>query len=380
MIRLDKECYSSLCKLSADALAANVRAAVSQSDVIVISDYAKGVCSDLVLHETMEAAVAAGKPVLVDPKRHDFTAYRGATLIKPNRQELELAVGFKCETEDDIERAANIVIELTGAAVLVTRSEEGMSYFAPDAEPLHLPTQAQDVFDVTGAGDTVLAVAALGLSTGAPVPEFMRLANLAAGIVVKKVGTAVVTASDLDAAIREDAQRQNPEEGEPCRLGHAVWQRQEWRRMGLKVGFTNGCFDLLHPGHIRLLREAAENCDRLIVAINSDASVKRLKGADRPMQDERSRSAVLSALRSVDLVLMFDEDTPTRLVETLKPDLLVKGADYNEDEVVGAEVVKKAGGRVMLVPLMAGKSTTSIISRASPPSSGKQEYPRYACE
>jgi D-beta-D-heptose 7-phosphate kinase/D-beta-D-heptose 1-phosphate adenosyltransferase len=171
--------------------------------------------------------------------------------------------------------------------------------------------------------------------------------------------------ADLDAATRHDEYRRNPEECDPLKLGHAVWQRQEWRRMGLKVGFTNGCFDLLHPGHVRLLREAAENCDRLIVGINTDASVKRLKGADRPIQDQHARAAVLGALRSVDLVLLFDEDTPARVIEALQPDLLVKGADYREDEVVGSDIVKSAGGRVMLVPLMAGKSTTSIIGRAS---------------
>jgi D-beta-D-heptose 7-phosphate kinase/D-beta-D-heptose 1-phosphate adenosyltransferase len=365
MIRLDREHCSFLSPATEDALISNVRAALPQSDVFVISDYAKGVCSNRVLQETIAAAAALQKPVVVDPKRRDFSVYRGATLIKPNRQELELAVGFQCEFDADIERAARILIDLTGAAILVTRSEEGMSYFAAGAEAVHLPTKAQDVFDVTGAGDTVLAIVALGLSTGAPVAEVLRLANLAAGVVVKKVGTAVVTMADLDAATRHDEYRRNPEECDPLKLGHAVWQRQEWRRMGLKVGFTNGCFDLLHPGHVRLLREAAENCDRLIVGINTDASVKRLKGADRPIQDQHARAAVLGALRSVDLVLLFDEDTPARVIEALQPDLLVKGADYREDEVVGSDIVKSAGGRVMLVPLMAGKSTTSIIGRAS---------------
>jgi D-beta-D-heptose 7-phosphate kinase/D-beta-D-heptose 1-phosphate adenosyltransferase len=365
MIRLDNEHRDPIAEPLEDAIIAQLERVIPTCDVVVVSDYAKGVCSDRVLRAAIETAATLGKPVLVDPKRRDFSAYKGATILKPNRQELALAVGFPCETDEVAERAANIVMELTGASILLTRSERGMSYFAPNAAPLHLPTSAQDVFDVSGAGDTVLAVVAVALASGAPIAEAMRLANLAAGIVLKKVGTAAATAAELDAALREQAHRENPEESHLLRLEDAVWQREQWRRMGLRVGFTNGCFDLLHPGHVRLLREAAMNCDRLIVAINTDNSVKRLKGPERPIQDERSRAAVLSALRSVDAVLMFDEDTPARLIEALKPDLLVKGADYREEDVVGAGVVKAAGGRVMLVPLMAGKSTTSMIKRSN---------------
>ena len=240
-----------------------------------------------------------------------------------------------------------------------------MSYFERDKKPLHLKTAAQDVFDVSGAGDTVLALAALGTAGKLPVSELMRLANAAAGIVVSKIGTAVVSARELDEALETESHQSDPNKGAILGLDEAVRRREEWRKRGLRVGFTNGCYDLLHPGHVSLLKSAAAECDRLIVAINSDASVKRLKGPTRPVQDEGSRAYVLSALSAVDLVLVFDEDTPAETIAALKPDLLVKGADYTMEEVVGAETVRASGGRVLLLPLVRGQSTTSLIRRAA---------------
>ena len=343
------------------------REAIDWADVVVLSDYAKGVCTDGVIRAVIDRASRSGKVSLVDPKRLDFSIYRDATLIKPNRRELAGAAKMPCKTDREAERAARVIIDQTGSAVLLTRSEQGLSYFATGEEALHLPTAAQEVFDVSGAGDTVVAMASLGLAARLPVAETMRLANVAAGIVVSKVGTAVVTIGELEAAVGEEAHHPNHQKGSLLGLAEAVRQREAWRRRGLHVGFTNGCFDLLHPGHVSLLRQAADACDRLIVAINGDASVKRLKGPARPVQTETARATVLGALSAVDLVVVFDEDTPAEAIAALQPDLLVKGADYAEDQVVGAQSVRLAGGRVMLVPLVEGHSTSALIRRSTGP-------------
>jgi D-beta-D-heptose 7-phosphate kinase/D-beta-D-heptose 1-phosphate adenosyltransferase len=286
-------------------------------------------------------------------------------LIKPNRSELTDATCLPCETDQQAETAALAAIAATNSAILVTRSEHGMSYFEPNKEPLHLKTAAQDVFDVSGAGDTVVALAALATAVKLPASELMRFANAAAGIVVRKIGTTVVTARELDEALEAESHRSDPNKGVSVGLEEAVRQREEWRKRALRVGFTNGCYDLLHPGHVSLLKSAAAECDRLIVAINSDASVRRLKGPTRPVQDESSRVCVLGALSAVDLVVVFDEDTPAETIAELKPDLLVKGADWALDNVVCAETVSAIGGRVLLVPLVKDQSTTSLIRRAA---------------
>jgi D-beta-D-heptose 7-phosphate kinase/D-beta-D-heptose 1-phosphate adenosyltransferase len=369
IVRIDHEADRPVAGDVEAGLILAIRSAVQNCDVVIVSDYAKGVCSDAVLRAAIEAAAAAAKPCLVDPKRRDFAIYRGATLIKPNRRELADATGLPCQTDLEVELAARRVIERTGSAILLTRSEQGMSYVTADAPPLHIPTAARDVFDVSGAGDTVIAVAALGCADGRPMSEIMRLANVAAGIIVGKVGTTPIDAAELQAALAEEAHhgglvQGELAQGEPATLKDAVQQREIWRRMGLRVGFTNGCFDLLHPGHVALLRQAARHCDKLIVALNTDASVKRLKGEARPIQDEAARAYVMGALSVVDLVVLFDEDTPARLIEALFPDVLVKGADWAEDQVVGADVVKAAGGKVVRVPLVEGQSTTSIIARS----------------
>ena len=364
IVRVDNESCQRVTGPAEDALLSAIEAAVARCDVAILSDYAKGVCSDRVLRATIEACAAAGKPCLVDPKRRDFTVYRGATIIKPNRRELAEAVGHAVDTDAEIEAAAWSLVEQTGSAILLTRSEQGMSYFTADQPALHLKTAARDVFDVSGAGDTVVAMAALGCATGRQITETMRLANVAAGLVVAKVGTTPVHADELELALDDAAHHGGLERAELTSLEGAVRQRQRWARQGLHVGFTNGCFDLIHPGHVSLLRQAAEQCDKLIVGINSDASVSALKGPSRPVNDEAARACVLGAMSAVDLVVVFGEDTPARLIEALVPDLLVKGADYTEDQVVGADVVKAAGGRVMLVPLVAGRSTTAMIARS----------------
>ena len=364
IVRIDTETDAFVSADVERAILAGLPDLIEWADVVVLSDYGKGVCSDTVIRAVIEEAKLRGKPSIVDPKRVSFSVYRGASLIKPNRRELSDATGQPCETDAQAEAAANVALAQTGSAILLTRSEQGMSYFAPDGDVVHLQTAAQDVFDVSGAGDTVVAMMAIGFAKKMPVPETMRLANVAAGLVVGKIGTAVIDVAELNAAIIRAAHHPSYEKGELVTRGDAVERRELWRREGLRVGFTNGCYDLLHPGHISLLRQAAKACDRLIVAINADASVRRLKGPTRPVQDELSRALILGALSVVDLVVVFDEDTPADLIRALQPDLLVKGADYTESQVVGADFVRSVGGRTLLVPIVQGQSTTSMIRRS----------------
>jgi D-beta-D-heptose 7-phosphate kinase / D-beta-D-heptose 1-phosphate adenosyltransferase len=365
MVRIDAESTAEIGAEVEEAVVSGIAEGLSWADVVVVSEYAKGLCNERVVRTVIDKAARAGKASIIDPKRRNFAIYRDATLIKPNRRELTDATGLPCETDQQTEMAALAAIAQTNSAVLLTRSERGMSYFERGKEPLHLKTAAQDVFDLSGAGDTVMALAALGTAVKLPVSEMMRLANAAAGIVVSKIGTAVVSARELDEALEAESHQSEPNKGASVGLDEAVRRREQWRKRGLRVGFTNGCYDLLHPGHVAALKTAAAECDRLIVAINSDDSVRRLKGPNRPLQDERSRAYVVGALSAVDLVVMFDEDTPAVTIAALKPDLLVKGADYAIDQVVGADTVRAAGGRVLLVPLERGHSTTSLIRRAA---------------
>jgi D-beta-D-heptose 7-phosphate kinase/D-beta-D-heptose 1-phosphate adenosyltransferase len=287
MVRIDAESRIDIAAEVEETIASAIRDSLPRGDVVVLSDYAKGLCNDLIIRTVIGSAAESGKASIIDPKRRDFSIYRNATLIKPNRRELTEATGLPCGTDQQAETAALAAMAWTEAAILLTRSEQGMSYFERNRKPVHLKTAAQDVFDVSGAGDTVLALAALGTAAGLPAGELMRLANAAAGIVVSKVGTAVVSIRELDEALEAEAHGADPNKGASLSLDEAVRRREEWRKRGLRVGFTNGCFDLLHPGHVALMKSAAAECDRLIVAINSDASVSRLKGPTRPVQDER---------------------------------------------------------------------------------------------
>lgn len=340
-------------------LVAAAARAIEAADVVVLSDYGKGVLTDGVLRAVIGAAQRAGKTVLVDPKRKDWAIYRGASLITPNRRELSDATRMACESDAEAEAASVEARRQCDADVLLTRSNKGMSLFRAGYPPAHVPTIAQDVFDVSGAGDTVIAVLAAALSVGMDVLDAVRLANHAAGIVVAKLGTATITREELAASL--SALHAFDIDGPLVTLGEAAVLRQTWKRQGLTVGVTNGCFDLLHPGHVSLIRQAAAACDRLIVALNSDASVARLKGPARPVQDESARAAVIGALKGVSAVVVFTEDTPLELVRELEPDVLIKGADYAEHEVVGADLVKARGGRVVLAALVPGRSTTALI-------------------
>lgn len=331
--------------------------------VMVLSDYGKGVLDRELTAELLALAAEAGRPVIVDPKGDDYSRYSGATLVTPNKRELAEATRQPVDGDENVVATAAGLIRESGVAnVLVTRSQEGMTFVSTDGSATHLPAEAREVFDVSGAGDTVVATLAAAVSAGIDWIDASRLANTAAGIVVGKVGTAAVYANELTAALHH--QDIAAAEAKVLDRQALVEQVSRWRRVGLKVGFTNGCFDLLHPGHVTLLRKARAACDRLIVGLNSDASVKRLKGPERPVQTEAARSAVLSSLAAVDVVTIFGEDTPLELITALRPDLLVKGADYSVDQVVGADVVQSAGGQVLLVDLEAGHSTTAIIDRS----------------
>ncbi len=362
LLRADDEAVG----VVADALLARVvetaSAALGASGVgaLVLSDYGKGVLADTVIGQLVTAAKAADIPVIVDPKGTDYGKYAGADVLTPNRKELSEATRRATGSSDEIVAAARHLIETCRARyVLVTRGREGMSLVSADAAPVHLPALAREIFDVSGAGDTVVAVLATGLAAGMPVAEAAQLANVAAGVVVGKVGTAVVRNAELADAV-DTAVGVSEKIVDRNQLADQVAQ---WRSRGLSIGFTNGCFDLVHPGHISLLEQAESQCDRLIVGLNSDASVARLKGAGRPVQDAAARGRVLASVAAVDAVVVFDDDTPLELIRQIRPDVLVKGADYALDEVVGGDFVQGYGGRVVLADLVDGFSTTETIAR-----------------
>jgi len=330
---------------------------------LVLSDYAKGVVTDRVARAAIERARAAGVVVLVDPKRTDWSIYAGADYITPNRRELTAATGMPCSTDAEAAAGAAAAISMTGSSILLTRSEKGMALYRPGLATVHLPAKAREVFDVSGAGDTVVAAAALAMASGLDPEAAVAIANIAAGIVVGKRGTA--TASQQEILADLGGARLTGAYGGALSLAEATVLRQSWAREGLSVGFTNGCFDLLHPGHISLLRQAAEACDRLIVALNADASVARLKGPTRPVQGETARAAVMAAVKGVDAVVIFSEDTPLEAITALEPDVLIKGADYAEADIVGAEFVRARGGRILRASLVDGQSTSRIVQKTA---------------
>lgn len=359
LLRTDREETGPIHPKLAERLQKIARDAMAATSVVVLSDYRKGVLAGETPAWLIAAAHALGRRVVVDPKGEDYAAYRGADVVTPNRRELALATGMPVDSEAALVAAATVLRERHEfGAVLVTRAEDGMTLVDADGAA-HFPAEAAEVFDVSGAGDTVVATLAAGMAAGLDLRVAARIANIAAGIVVGKVGTAVAREADLLAALSPQASALR----KIVTREHAAEQVERWRRKGWRVGFTNGCFDLLHPGHVHLLEQARGACDRLVVGINSDASVRRLKGASRPVQPEAARAAVLASLAAVDLVVIYGEDTPEATLGAVRPDLLVKGADYRLDQVVGAELVRSWGGRVMLAELMPGFSTTATVQR-----------------
>jgi D-beta-D-heptose 7-phosphate kinase/D-beta-D-heptose 1-phosphate adenosyltransferase len=345
----------------------HILAALPRAGAVVLSDYAKGALTPRVIRDVIDAANKLGKPVVVDPKGTDFSIYRGATLITPNRQELAAATRRAAVSEAEIVAAARELGRIAESkAILVTRSEDGMTLAVMNAEPVHVPAYPVKVRDVSGAGDTVVAVLAAMLAAEAGFEPAMRAANAAAAVVVGKRGTATVSVSELRSRILPAASLAAEEK---ILFDWSMLDERlgEWRRPGLRIGFTNGCFDLLHPGHIKILTGARAVCDRLVVGLNSDASVTRLKGEGRPVQEEHARAEVLAALEAVDLVVVFQEDTPLELIRRVRPKVLIKGGDYRREQVVGRELVEGAGGEVVLVDLVPGFSTTELVKRSRAP-------------
>lgn len=356
LIRLDFE--DSLADFNHAELCTLFESHLSQTDVVILSDYAKGALA--CAPELIKLARAKNIPVFVDPKGHDFSIYRGATLLTPNRKEFELVVGPCRDEQELIDKGLKLLKQYELAALLVTRGEQGMTLIQPDQPEFHLPAKAREIYDVTGAGDTVIAVLAASVAAGAELPMATVLANIAGGIVVGKMGAATASVPELRQAARQERVAGRGVMTEE-QLLFAVQDAQE---NGERVVMTNGCFDILHAGHVGYLEQAKALGNRLIVAVNDDDSVRRLKGQERPVNRLEHRMAVLAGLSSVDWVVSFSEDTPERLLEQLRPDVLVKGGDYKLSEVVGAEIVLGYGGDVQVLGAEPGLSTTAILERS----------------
>jgi len=363
LLRADWELAAPVDAASEEAIVAHALAALPHAGAVVLSDYAKGALTPRVIRAVIQAARDAGKPVIVDPKGRDYSIYHGATMITPNRQELADATHRTATTDDEIAAAAaGLRKALSAQAVLVTRSEAGMT-LVHDGASVHVPAYPVRVRDVSGAGDTVVAIIAAMLALRADFESAMRAANAGAAVVVGKRGTATVSVAELRASILP-ASTLAPEEKIVFDWAMLDEHLGAWKSQGLRVGFTNGCFDLLHPGHVRLLAAARAACDRLVLGLNSDSSVRRLKGEGRPVQPVGARAEVLAALEAVDLVVVFEEDTPLKLIEQVKPTVLVKGGDYTRETVVGHEIVEALGGEIILIDLVPGHSTTAMVERS----------------
>lgn len=355
LIRLD---FEENIQLSADSpLLALFTQQLANQQVVVLSDYGKGTIKEP--QPFIQAARAAGLPVLIDPKGTDFTRYRGATLLTPNLSEFEAVVGHCLDDDDIVRKAQQLITTLQLDALLITRSEKGMTLVQKNGEFFHQPTRAREVFDVTGAGDTVISVLAASLAAGVELKQATVLANTAAAVVVGKLGTATVSSEELRRELRSESQ-----------LGAGVFAVdtlltlvEEARARGETLVMTNGCFDIIHPGHVQYLKEAKALGDRLLVAVNSDASVSRLKGPSRPINPLEHRMAVLAGLESVDWVVPFDEDTPEKLICQVLPDILVKGGDYLVEQIAGHQCVQKNGGKVIILSFKDNCSTSAIVKK-----------------
>ena len=363
ILRSDSETKAPIRDDSAQKLLSQILPELAQHQALILSDYGKGVLTPELCARLIHEAQARSIPVFVDPKTREVSRYAGATVLSPNLKELALAAGVDGFSDEAaiIAAARGIIAAHRFQYVLVTRGAEGMMLVDAEGLVTSVAASAQQVFDVSGAGDTVIATLAAAHAAGAPMALATELANLAGGIVVGKLGTAVVHREDLTAALYTRRALALQHKVLPWDAAEA--QVKSWQRAGLSVGFTNGCFDIMHAGHIQLLSDARARCDKLVVALNTDASVRGLKGDSRPVNAELDRAQVLAALAYVDAVVLFEEETPLALLERLRPDVLMKGADYAREQVVGWQLVESYGGRVELLPLKEGYSTTSIIAR-----------------
>jgi D-beta-D-heptose 7-phosphate kinase / D-beta-D-heptose 1-phosphate adenosyltransferase len=365
LLRADWELAEPLDAKTEKALIDRTLAALPRAGSVVLSDYAKGTLTPRVIRAVIEAANASGIPIIVDPKAVDYSIYRGATVVKPNRKELSEATRRRADSDADVIAAAAELNGMLGTeAVVVSLSDAGLMLVPTNGAPIHVPAYPVKLGDTSGAGDTVVAALAVLLATKAGYEPAVRAANAAAAVVVGKRGTATVSAAELRSRILPAASLA-PEEKVVFDWSVLDQRLAAWR--DLRIGFTNGCFDLLHPGHIKLLSEARAACDRLIVGLNGDASVRRLKGEGRPLQEVHARAEVLAALEAVDLVVVFDQETPLELIRRVRPKVLAKGGDYRREEVVGHELVESDGGEVILVDLMPGFSTSKIVRRSRMP-------------
>jgi D-beta-D-heptose 7-phosphate kinase/D-beta-D-heptose 1-phosphate adenosyltransferase len=354
LIRLDREEQGAP---GSDMLTKFLQESLNSANAVVLSDYGKGALTHVTA--MIDACRSASVPVLVDPKGADFGKYRGATVLTPNQAEFESVAGVCAADNELVEGARKLISDLELDALLITRSEKGMLLVEKSDEPVFLSTRAREVFDVTGAGDTVIAVLAGALASGRNMAAAAALANFAAGLVVRKIGVASVTPSEMRAALHQLGQGGRGMVSE-ADLSAIV---NEARLHDETIVMTNGCFDFLHAGHVAYLEEAKGLGDRLIVAVNDDDSVRRLKGADRPVNTLEDRMAVLAGLASVDWVVPFSEDTPTRLIQLLLPNVLVKGGDYRPDDIAGAKEVLRNNGEVRVLAFRDGHSSSQIIEK-----------------
>ena len=354
LIRLDQE---NAAAMPGDEVVKVLQKSIKGAGAVVLSDYGKGALADITT--MISLCREAGVPVLVDPKGDDFEKYRGASVITPNQSEFEAVVGHCDSDEELVRRARKMLDDLNLDAVLVTRSEKGMLLLEADMEPVFLSTQAREVYDVTGAGDTVIAALAGAVASGQDLPSAAALANLAAGLVVRKIGVATVTPGEISLSLHQRGQGGLGLVG----LDELKLMVAESRDRGERVIMTNGCFDVLHAGHVAYLEEAKNLGDRLIVAVNDDASVRRLKGESRPINELEDRLLVLAGLAAVDWVVPFSNDTPAELIAEVLPDVLVKGGDYKPDDIAGAKDVLNNGGEVRVLAFRDGHSSSRIIDK-----------------
>jgi D-beta-D-heptose 7-phosphate kinase/D-beta-D-heptose 1-phosphate adenosyltransferase len=364
MMRLDMESRSAFTQSETETLLKQINTAlVKKPSVMILSDYAKGVLSETLCRQVIEQAKSLGIPVLVDPKGRDYSKYRGATALTPNKKETAEVCGVAITDHEHLLKEAAKLRDALGLEFLaVTRGEEGISLLEKTGE-IHIPAAAKQVFDVSGAGDTVIATLAAGLIHGLSHHQAFELANIAAGIVVGKVGTVPITREELLAELVSQGSFEQADK--ICDIDTLTQRVKQWKAQKQKIVFTNGCFDLLHSGHVTYLEAAKKTGDKLILGLNTDRSVSALKGPSRPVIHEADRARVLAALEAIDAVILFDEDTPLKLIDAIRPDIIVKGSDYTEAQVVGGKEVKSWGGKVALIDIVPGRSTSCIIEKLS---------------
>lgn len=361
MVRIDRETRQPIGQQMQRQALEFIDGRLDEYDVLILSDYGKGLLVPELCHALIERAAERGIPLFVDPKGTDYRKYRGATSITPNRRETAEATGIDPGTAQGLARAGRALLEdYTLAFGCITRSEEGISLFFRDGRMETVPTIGRDVFDVTGAGDTVISVLATAYACGLDPVDCARLANAAAGVVVAKVGTSIATPEEIMQNLNWERRAATRKIREPQALAQVLEAR---RAAGERIAFTNGCFDLLHVGHISYLQQARQQGDTLVLGLNSDDSIRRLKGPNRPIIGQEERAHVLAALECIDYVVIFDEDTPEQLIGQLRPDLLIKGGDYRPEQVVGRELVESWNGSVVILPFLEGNSTSGIIER-----------------